>query len=156
MSSSVCNEQSCTLTQDVASRDGIFWCPSRLMTDLGVLFNKAQKNTSCHRKCLQKAETLFAEDPDQFIDDFMCFLPRCLSVPKQEPSIERLLQFVIKFVASTTVCVERKGSEKVPFWSFFLEQTVTFTTVADKSIRCRSCQVIGDILRSLPPESEIR
>jgi hypothetical protein len=125
------------------------------MSELGVLFNKIQNSTVAPRKYFQRAEALLVNDPDQFIEDLLCFLPRCLSVPKQESSIERLLQFITKFASSTTTQVTRDG-EKIPFCCFLLEQTATFTTVADKTIRGRSCQFIGDLLRSLPETCDLR
>lgn len=127
------------------------------MAELGVLFNKAQKTITSHTTCCEKAEALILEDPEKFVEDFFCFLPVCLSVPKQEPSIGRLLQFIVRFATTTTGTVEGpNGQQNVPFWSYLLEQLVHYTTVQDKSIRWRSCSLVGDILRQLPEDCEIR
>lgn len=128
------------------------------MTELGAIFNKAQKTIAAHTKCCEKAEALLAEDTDQFVEDFFCFLPVCLSVPKQEPSIARLLQFVVRLATTTKQLVPSRNGQEVPFWCLLLERLVQYSTVLEKSIRWRSCSLIADVLRQLDPESvnEIR
>lgn len=126
------------------------------MTSLGTIFNKAQETVASHPKCCQRAQTLAEEDTDQFVEDFFCFLPHCLSVPKQEPSVTRLLQFVVKFATTTSAQVESTPGEYIPFWDYLLHQLVAYTTVSDKSIRWRTCNLIGDMLKSLPAHCEMR
>ncbi|PRP82212.1 condensin complex subunit 3-like [Planoprotostelium fungivorum] len=68
------------------------------------LLDQAQRSLGSHARCAKSMVTLFRLDPALFRKEFFLHIKRILSVGKREPSIERLVVFVVE----TTVQITKK------------------------------------------------
>ncbi|CAM9716500.1 unnamed protein product, partial [Choristocarpus tenellus] len=113
------------------------------------LFTEAQRTAQCHQRCCIALHRLMMKQPSSR-DEFFACLSQLLVVFKREPAVERLVQFVsltVKVGMRTDNQFTREERDEVPFLvvRFLLQKT----SAADKAVRFRSCQLVGQILTGL-------
>lgn len=85
-------------------------------TSIADILNQTQKTFACHRKAIKVLRKIQRRDPGSFIEvksahvvrlltepqEFTPYLKQILLIFKREPSVERLVQFIIAFCTSST------------------------------------------------------
>eukprot|EP01080_Neovahlkampfia_damariscottae_P012834 gene12834-7184_t len=111
-------------------------------------FNKAQKTSSCHNNCHETLRNLLSKDSDLFLDSFFQIMKPTLLHFKHELYVERVIQFIVKFAAT---------SEEKPenFCCSLILKLLPLTNCKEKAVRFRTCQIISGIISELPDEAEV-
>lgn len=111
------------------------------------IFDNAQKAVAHHRQGVQKLSKLFdntEQMKDNFDSLFICY-DQILQYGKKEPVAERVAKFFASFV----------GQANETILGMCIAYLVQRSTVADKTVRFRSCQTISMILSSMDSDAEI-
>jgi len=127
-------------------------------------FNKAQKNTACHKKCAQYLNTIRQEDKDKFLEHFVKRMFPLLLVFKREPAVERVVHFIVQF-ATTDFSQEsrdpdesfiaREATHEDSFAFDIISNLLPYANAKDKAIRFRVAQMVAAILNNLPDGVDI-
>lgn len=104
-----------------------------------------QKSFVVHKQGLEKFQKLKQKTRD-FDQLLLQEVYRMLLVWKKEASVDRLCQFIIKFVTD---------SRNEDLAIFFLYKLIDLTDVKDKAVRYRACLIIKSILNQLGTDAEI-
>src|SRR5690625_5141360 len=118
---------------------------------LTTLLDECQHSFGAHRRALRELTKLHVENNKAFHREFISQLNRILVIFQREPSVERIIQFLVKFATST----EGKGANDTDFVTFLLHYLLDICDAKEKAARFRSCQFIGGILNTLNEEAEI-
>jgi condensin complex subunit 3 len=117
---------------------------------VATILDECQRSFATHRKALHSLTKLHVEHIG-FVEEFMAHVNRVLVVFKREPAVERVVQFIVKFVTHT----EGKASNGSDFPTFFLRYLLGVYDAKDKAVRFRVCQLIGGVLNTLNEDAEI-
>jgi condensin complex subunit 3 len=115
------------------------------------LFDECQKSFTVHKKCCAMMRRLKNDNEEEFRKAFLLCFDRILVVFKRGPTIERLVQFVIKFATNAE---EEDGADD-GFDVFLLEYLVQRANAKDKAVRFRVCQITAGLLKGLGDDAEI-
>ena len=125
--------------------------PEEYAASVVQLFDECQKSFAVHKKCSAVMRQLKNGNEDAFREAFLVCLDRILLVFKRGATIERLVQFVIKFATNAE---EEDGADD-GFDVFLLEYLVGKANAKDKAVRFRVCQIIAGLLKGLGDDAEI-
>lgn len=118
-------------------------------------FDKAQHSFATHSKCLDALRQLRPIDPPLFDASFFscicCFLP----IAKREPSVERLVEFVVQFATSHGGEGGEGEEEEDDFVQTLVSRLLPFTSSADKAVRTRATQLVGRVFNNMNEDAEV-
>ncbi|XP_053556264.1 condensin complex subunit 3 [Bombina bombina] len=125
-------------------------------------FDLAQKPHQSHAKLISRLKLTYnkMEDKTIFLEEFVHFLKYPMIVYRREPAVERVLDFVAKFVTSFHKPESEDDDEDeadeenspVNYLFNFLLQSHTANSI---SVRFRVCQLINKLLVNLPENAQI-
>lgn len=114
---------------------------------LSAIFNDVQRTVAVHLKnvaLLEKYRTSCSDDAD-FLENFFENVLQVLLVQKKEPSVERIVKFVLTFAAEADDAA-----------LFLLEKLLPLHSSPTKAVRARVCQLLSGLLECLGEDAEIR
>jgi hypothetical protein len=135
--------------------------------ELAQILDQCQKSFASHQRCMKALAKLCKQDYTSFKDALVGQLNKVLLVLKREPSIERLIQFIVngvvflgksednRKITNVQKSSQKKGKKKeiivedenLP--TFLLQYLLDRTNAKDKAVRFRSCQVIAGLLAKM-------
>ncbi|KAM4709366.1 condensin complex subunit 3 isoform 2-T2 [Discoglossus pictus] len=124
-------------------------------------FDLSQKPHQSHAKLISRLRITYnaIEDKSIFLEEFIHFLKYPLIVYRREPAVERVIDFVAKFVTSfhkpeTEDDEDETDEENSPvnYLFTFLLQSHNASSMA---VRFRVCQLINKLLVNLPENAQI-
>lgn len=135
-------------------------------------FQQAQKNIIHHEACIEASLNMYHElacsseelvKQNDFHKDFFDLFNRCLLVFKREPAVERVIEFVVKFVATTAHDTDGNGNHLIAnveedpfhFMNVFINHLIEISGAKDKAVRFRACQTLSKLLHALDEDAEI-
>lgn len=131
---------------------------SRVLQDdlatLPMILDQSQRSLALHRRALQAAIRLHEADPTGFTEQFVRLIQPVLLVKKREPSVERVIQFLVLFATSTTIPAIIED-QQVPFCNFFIDFCLSFSNSKNNAVRFRTTQLVAFCLKALPEDFEI-
>ena len=138
------------------------------LVTIAHVFDRCQRSFTYHGRGLKELACLKTEDPEAFELQFVGQLRKLLICFTREPAVERLRNFVVRFLT----CTEQENSEPNQKEQECCEDSETddfsqtlFLSVLrfmlkhingkSKAIRFRCCQLIAGLLQNLPEGAEI-
>lgn len=111
-------------------------------------FADAQRTAAAHTRASKQLITAFNQSPSDFLVHFFHALNRILVIFSRDPPVERLIQFVAHFSASS--------SETIPnFCTTIISYLICHCTASTPAVRFRTVQLIASILIQLPADAEL-
>jgi len=123
--------------------------------DVASVFSDAQRGFASHRRGCRALLKSMERDVDGFRQSFSDAVHRILLIQSQEPSVERIVEFIGLFVAE---CEANEQSQReIPsqeredpsFCSFFFRHLLRLSSVQGRSVRFRVLQLLARILKNL-------
>lgn len=132
------------------------------------VFTECQKNIQSHRKLLQHLSKIYEKTPfNEFWDGFFHHMKYSLVVLTREPTVERMINFIVQFATSLSLASREKKKledeandeqhedEMDPFLLKLFNFLLEHHAANDKAVRFRCCQIISKLLSSLGDDYEL-
>ncbi|PRP79977.1 hypothetical protein PROFUN_05953 [Planoprotostelium fungivorum] len=116
------------------------------------ILHQVQRTFACHRKAAVSLRAVQSQDPQKFQTILKRFLKPILVIFKREPSIERLISFIVSF-ATLQDETGTEGTLQTCVW--ILEYALKCSASKEKSVRFRSTQIVAGIINGLAPDADL-
>lgn len=125
-------------------------------------FEMAQQPHQNHSKLVAVLKSAYnqAGDKTVFFEEFVHFLKYPMVVYQREPTVERVMDFVVKFATSFVQPRKEEDPEEEeesdnPFLNYLFEFLLKSHKANSHAIRFRVCQLINKLLGNLPENAQI-
>ncbi len=118
-------------------------------------FDEAQKSFANHKKAIRKLRRIYHQNTKDVSKVIFKFLKQIMVVFKREPSVERLVQFIVGFATESITDKDGNTDNNGEFCVKLLRKMLEFSLLKDKAVRFRSTQIIAGIINTLSPDCEI-
>ena len=109
------------------------------------VFDASQTSFTTHRKLINQLTKKCSED--SFIDEFFTCIDCFLHTPKKRsPCVDRFIKFLVQFL-------QQKNKEEIAF--SLLNHLISRSSVDDKVVRYRSCQLIAAVINGFGSDIEL-
>nr|XP_033804584.1 condensin complex subunit 3 isoform X2 [Geotrypetes seraphini] len=124
-------------------------------------FDFAQKPHQSHEKLVSSLRSTYNQMKDKtiFYEEYVHFLKYPMVVYKREPAVERVMDFVTKFITSFYQLESEDGTEEEDDENSPVNYLFNFLLKShnanSQAVRFRACQLINKLLESLPENAQI-
>uniref|UniRef100_A0A672FJW4 Nuclear condensin complex subunit 3 C-terminal domain-containing protein n=1 Tax=Salarias fasciatus TaxID=181472 RepID=A0A672FJW4_SALFA len=124
--------------------------------DIKEAFQRAQKGHNNKAKLVASLKSRYnkLEDKTLFHEEFVHYLKYAMIVYKREPSVESVIEFVVRF-ATSFQSPPREEEDDHPFLSFIFNFLLESHKVSSHAVRFRVCQLINKLLGSMAENAQI-
>ncbi|KAM9819142.1 condensin complex subunit 3 [Syngnathus typhle] len=132
--------------------------------DIKDAFQCAQKGHSNKAKLVASLKNRYnkLEDKTLFHEEFISYLKHAMIVYKREPTVENVIEFVVRFITSfqppPKTDEEQKEEDEEddhPFFSFLFNFLLESHKANSHAVRFRVCQLINKLLGSMAESAQI-
>uniref|UniRef100_A0A672FPX0 Nuclear condensin complex subunit 3 C-terminal domain-containing protein n=1 Tax=Salarias fasciatus TaxID=181472 RepID=A0A672FPX0_SALFA len=128
--------------------------------DIKEAFQRAQKGHNNKAKLVASLKSRYnkLEDKTLFHEEFVHYLKYAMIVYKREPSVESVIEFVVRFATSFQSPPREEEEEEEddhPFLSFIFNFLLESHKVSSHAVRFRVCQLINKLLGSMAENAQI-
>ncbi|NXN15133.1 CND3 protein, partial [Indicator maculatus] len=123
-------------------------------------FQQAQKPHQNHAKLVVGLKSTYdqLEDKEDFHEKYIHFLKYAMIIYRREPAVERVIDFVVKFVTSFYQMEKEDGGEETQdnsLLNFVFNFLLKSHKANSHAVRFRTCQLVNKILGSMPENAQI-
>lgn len=129
--------------------------PSKVVISIPHIFDRAQRNKASHQKGITGLLKLQELSPEQFTEEFMFEIRRCLTVKRKETCVERFIEFIISFAVKTTIPAIVSDTDTKLFVVFLIESFLPLCKASNANVKFWSCYIIAGLLSNFPEDAEL-
>mmetsp|Transcript_29835 Transcript_29835/g.64194 ORF Transcript_29835/g.64194 Transcript_29835/m.64194 type:complete len:963 (-) Transcript_29835:643-3531(-) len=118
-----------------------------------AVFQEAQLSLAKHKRCFEKLSVLLASSTvTEFAESLFSCLACVLTVFKREPAVERIIEFVVRFLTQAGTLQPEVQEELI---NLICLRLLGLGSATDKAIRFRTTQIVSSVLNQLPEDAEV-
>jgi condensin complex subunit 3 len=129
------------------------------MTDFQALIDQAlekcQLNDSVHPAVVRELHKAHKKNPPKFRRAFVDECNQVLLILKREPTVERLIRFLVAFATGHHIKDVSSTELVQEFTDFFLKYLLALVVVREKAVRFRCCQLISGIVEAFSKQEQV-
>lgn len=132
---------------------------------IAEVLRDCQKTFASHKRGIKTLKKIQKNEPEAFPKQFIPLINRLLIIFKREPSVERLIQFIITFATTPSNTADHaddvnashnsSNGDDYDFALLLLSYLLEYTNVKEKAVRFRTCQLVAGIVNALSESAEI-
>eukprot|EP00041_Stephanoeca_diplocostata_P027981 m.780788 g.780788 ORF g.780788 m.780788 type:complete len:1081 (-) comp23284_c0_seq2:209-3451(-) len=123
---------------------------------VAAIFDRVQRSagvSALRKQLVELRKVQNDSDFDEFFTVLRAITNNLLVVLKREPSVERCIDFLVKFVSGMDTSSDDEHDFNL--LNPFLEHVLKWHGAKDKAVRFRVCQITSRLLHALPEEAEL-